>query len=232
MLTFVCFKWKKPKGGFALPAVISEYTSEHVNVLERMLKRHYHKPHRLVCVTDDPEHINCRTVALWDKHLELGGCFNRLYTFSPDMRGLFGGRFVCIDLDCVIVGDVTPLFDRKEDFVINSYKPMPFRPAPDQCYNGGLYMMDAGARAHVWDTFDPESSVKQIQQQPEVCIGSDQAWIRLCLGRGEARWTNKQGVYEARQFQDRLPEDARLVFFAGARDPSLRKFQWVLEHWK
>lgn len=231
-MTFVCFKWRKIRNAFALPAVISEYTYEHVNVLERMLKRHYHKPHRLICVTDDPAHINCETLPIWDKHIALGGCFNRLYTFSPDMKKLFGERFVCIDLDCVIVDDITPLFDRPEDFVMNSYKPMPFRHAPDQCYNGGLYMMDAGARSQVWDTFDPEKSIQAIRSHPELCIGSDQAWIRLCLGRGEARWTVNHGVYEARQFQDKLPENAKIVFFAGARDPSLRKYQWVLEHWR
>jgi hypothetical protein len=231
-LTFVCFKWKKPKKGFVLPAAISAYTAEHVNILWRMLYRHYHKPFRLVCVTDDPRGVDCETVPLWDKHLTLGGCFNRLYTFSPDMKDLFGERFVCIDLDCVVTGDITEVFNKRADFVMNSYNPLPDRVSPDQRYNGALYMMDAGCRKEVWETFDPIESVRAVQNNPRVCIGSDQAWIRLCLGREEARFTNSDGVYEVRQFNDKLPADARLVFFAGARDPSQLRFDWVKEHWK
>lgn len=232
MLTFVCFKWRRNKKGFMLPAAVLEYTSEHVNTLFRMLQRHYHKPFRLICVTDDPAHIDCETLPLWDKYLYLGGCFNRLYTFSPDMQELFGERFVCIDLDCVIVNDITDLFSSSTDFMINSYKPLPHTASPDQRYNGGLYMMNAGARKEVWESFDPVESVRRIQNSPQVCIGSDQAWIRLCLGREEARWTCGHGVYESRQFNDKLPEDARIVFFAGARDPSQRKYKWIQENWR
>lgn len=231
-LTFVCFKWKKPKKGFVLPAAISAYTAEHVNTLWRMLYRHYHKPFRFVCVTDDPRGVECETLPLWDKHLSHGGCFNRLYTFSPDMKKLLGKRFVCIDLDCVITGDITDLFTGRPDFVINSYHPLPNRSHPDQHYNGALYMMNAGCRRQVWDNFDPDTSVRLIQNNHKLCVGSDQAWIRLCLGKGEERFTNDDGVYEVRQFNDKLPADARIVFFAGARDPSQLRYGWVAEHWK
>jgi hypothetical protein len=233
LLTFACFKWVRNKKGFVLPAAVHEYTSEHVNVLGRMLARHYHAPHRFVCVTDDPRHIEVETIPLWDKCRVLGGCFNRLYTFSPDMAGLLGDRFVCIDLDCVIVDDVTELFDRDEDFVINSYNPISDK-APSQMYNGGLYMMNAGARRRVWDGFivDPAMAIRKIQNNPLQCIGSDQAWIRLTLGEGEARWSNADGVYESRQFTHTLPENAKIIGFAGARDPSQRKYKWVLEHWR
>ena len=232
MLTFVCFKWQKPTKGFVLPAAISAYTAEHVNTLQRMLQRHYHKPHRLICVTDDPRNIECETIPLWDKCKYLGGCFNRLYTFSPEMKHLFGSRFVCIDLDCVIVNDVTPLFDYDDEFIINSYNPVKLEGYPDQHYNGALYMMKAGARRKVWDAFDPVESVRLVQNSPELCIGSDQAWIRLCLGKGEPRWGNHDGVWEFRQVTDTLPENARIVFFAGARDPSQRRYRWVIEHWR
>jgi len=231
-LTFVCFKWEKAKKGFVLPAAIARYTADHVNILYRMLLRHYHKPFRLICVTDDPRGIECETLRLWDKYKDLGGCFNRLYTFSPDVEMELGQRFVCMDLDCVITADITNLFDRDDDFVMNSYHPLPNRSAPDQYYNGGLYLMTAGSRREVWDTFDPVMSIKLIQNNPKLCIGSDQAWIRLVLGKGEARFTNKDGVYEARQFNDKLPPDARLVFFAGARDPSQLSYHWVKKHWR
>jgi hypothetical protein len=231
-MTFVCFKWVKPAKGFVLPAAITGYTAHHVNVLQAMLARHYRRPHRLICVTDQPAGINCETLPLWDTHRELGGCFTRLFMFSAEARELFGPRFVCIDLDCVITQDISDLFDRPEDFVINSYNPIPGSIHPDQHYNGALYLLKAGSRCQVWNTFDPETSVQRIQNNPHACIGSDQAWIRLCLDKGEARFGNADGVYEARQVGPDLPREARIIFFAGARDPSLSKWPWVKYYWR
>lgn len=231
MLTFVCFKWRRIKTGFQLPGVCA-YTAKHVNVLRNMLERHVHVQHRLICVTDDPAGIDRRTetVPLWDKCRHLGGCYNRLWVFSKEAGDLFGERFVCIDLDVVLVNDCTPLFHRTEPFVINSYNPLKLG-ENDQHYNGALMMMDAGARASVWDEFDPETTPAIVQSDKSV-IGSDQAWIRKHLGKGEARWTNADGVLEARSVGRALPAHARMVFFAGRRDPSLFPLPWIKAHWK
>jgi hypothetical protein len=45
-------------------------------------------------------------------------CFPRLKLFSSEMRRLFGERFVSLDLDMVLVDDVAPLWDRPEEFII------------------------------------------------------------------------------------------------------------------
>jgi hypothetical protein len=230
VLTFVCFKWRPTKTGFQLPLTVT-YSHDHVNVLRSMLARHVHMPHRLICVTDDPSRIDRRvkTVPLWDKCLHLGGCYNRLWVFSRQAGRLFGPRFVCIDLDCVLVADCTPLFQRPEPFVMNTYNSV--RPGVDQHYNGSMMMMDAGARASVWSKFDPKTTPAIVQADPNT-VGSDQAWIRHHLGKGEARWGNADGVYEARQVRQRLPENARLVFFSGRRDPSRNPYPWIREHWR
>src|SRR5690554_6067247 len=208
-LTFVCFKWRPVRTGFQLPSVC-QYTAKHVNVLRSMLERHVHIPHRLVCVTDDPAGIDPRVeiVPLWDKCRALGGCYNRLWVFSHEARDLFGDRFVCIDLDVVLVRDCTTLFTRSEDFVINAYNPIR-EGENDQHYNGGLFMMNAGARASVWEQFDPQTTPAIVQADPRV-IGTDQAWIRLHLGRGEARWTNADGDPEATRPRRARP-DKRLL---------------------
>lgn len=231
MLTFVCFKWQRIESGFQLPSVCS-YTARHVNVLRNMLERFVSVPHRLVCVTDDAIGIDHRVaiVPLWDKCKHLGGCFNRLWVFSKEARTLFGERFVCIDLDCVLVADCTALFARDDEFVMNAYNPTN-TDKKDQHYNGSMIMMRAGARAKVWDSFDFERSPVAIAECPDV-IGSDQAWIRLVLGKSEQRWTNADGVYEARQVREKLPVNACLIFFSGKRDPSRFPYSWVQKFWK
>jgi hypothetical protein len=234
MFPIVCFKWKSLDAGYKLPAV-TEYSAVHVNILHNMLKRNLSVPFKLFCITDQSYGISSEveTIPLWDTYRNLGGCFSRLYVFDRRMAGLVGPRFLCLDMDCVIVRDMTPILQRPEDFIMNSYKPCPGEKR-DQYYNGSMIMMTAGARETVWKGFDPERSpglLKDLERKNMV-IGSDQAWIRHILGKGEARFTEEDGVYEYRQVQKGLPSNARIVFFSGRRDPSMKNDDWVKRHWK
>jgi hypothetical protein len=207
-----------------------------------MVERHYHAPHEVVCITDIPEGIDprVRIVPLWDMFADIPSpagrgmpsCYRRLYAFSPAMEQIIGPRFVSIDLDVVIVDDITPLWQRTEDFIIWR---SPLRNTP---YNGSMWMMDAGARARVLDEFDPRLS--PLAAKRAGCIGSDQAWISYILGPNEASWGTEDGVY-AFQFAIRnrgflLPRDAKIVFFQGNTDPwdtfAREKAPWVLEHYR
>ena len=234
MLMVVCFKWKRLLGDSSLARPIPKYTANHVNILHNMIWRNLKIPHTFICITDDSTGIDPRieVIPLWDKCSYLGGCFNRLYIFSDDMKFIIGNRFVCIDLDCIIVNEITSLFTKKEDFIINTYNPHPATTFNmNQKYNGGLFMMNAGARKQVWESFDPSTSPQKIKKS-KISIGTDQAWIRLVLGEGEKRFTKEDGVYEARAFGRRIPENSKIIMFAGQRDPSISKKQWVIKHWR
>lgn len=238
MITFVTFRWSTP--GYR-----SQFKPEHVATLRDMIRRHYAGPHRFLCVDESPQELDAdiESAPLWDTYRNLpppqGGknpsCYVRLKMYSAEIAELVGSRFVMLDLDTCIVGDVTPLFDRAEDFVIwgdtnrNTY------------YNGGLVMMNAGARRQVWETFDPiESPRRAVKAQ---CFGSDQAWISYCLGPGEKKYTKADGVYSFRNdFRQpgpgrlkALPANARLISFHGNEKPwderARRDFPWIAEHY-
>jgi hypothetical protein len=236
VLTIACFKWANP-GGYQLPSQrVTTYGAEWVRKLRDGVARHYNKPHRFVCVTDDAtglDDIEC--VPIWDTHKDMGGCYRRLMIFAPEMRELLGPRFVTIDLDCVITGDLTPIFERREDFVMNSYHG---QPGHGQHYNGSLIMMNAGSRKKVWDRFDPVESPRLIKESPGMVVGTDQAWIRLTLGNKEARFTEADGVYEykhsAKMRRGSLPDDARIVFFSGPCSPEteMERHAWIKKHWR
>ncbi len=92
--------------------------------MENMVKRHYKKPHRFVCITDDPEGINGETFPIWDDLADVRNplerwvsCYRRLKIFSKEMLPIFGPRIVVLDIDTIIVDDVTPIWDRPEPFV-------------------------------------------------------------------------------------------------------------------
>ncbi len=237
LLTFVCWKWK-PQPGYR-----SQFTATHVNVLAAMIARHYRRPHRVICVTDDAEGIDqaIGIETLWPDHGRLQSphgpknpsCYRRLKIFSAEARRMFGERFVSLDLDCVITGDLVPLFERREDIVLWGDT------NPHTYYNGGLLLMSAGAREQVWTGFDPATSPAQARKLGQ--FGSDQAWIGACLGPDEARWTRKDGVYSYRMHvarppsRGRLPAGARIVLFHGAVDPwspEAQRLGWVREHWR
>lgn len=236
-LRVVSWLWKpRAMPPYFEPPTPAKYGPEHVHTLRNMLARHLHMDYEFCCITDDQTGLDpdIRVIPLWDKGMEYGGCYNRLYAFSEDMREIIGPRFVWIDLDVVIVDDITPLFRRTESIILNSYKRGPRD--PDQYYNGAMVMMDAGARKQVWETWRGEESIRQVEEgrRKGVCTLTDQGWMRLVLGKTEARWRGEQdGIYEALWIGGRLPPNARMVFFSGPRDPTAwMHVPWVREHYR
>lgn len=235
MLSFVTWKWK-PAGTYR-----STFGPETVNTLRRMVARHYGGPHRFILVTDDPAGVDpgIEIVPLWKEFSTLPSphgrgqpsCYRRLKMFSAEAAHWFGPRFVSMDLDCVITGDLSPIVDRPEEFCIWGDT------NPTTPYNGSLVLMSAGARRQVYDDFDPARS--PLIAKRLGYFGSDQAWIGARLGPGEAKWTAAEGVYSFRNqilpIGGRLPDNARIVIFHGRVDPwsgEAQKLDWVREHYR
>lgn len=230
MLTVVTWLWAPPRG------YRSAFGPEHVNVLQRMVARHYPHPHRFVCVTDRTKGLAAavEVIAPWNDFADLpsphGGhnpsCYRRLRSFHPEIGTTLGARHVSLDLDTVIVGDLSPLWDGPEAFKIWKEQD------PRSFYNGSMWRIDAGARPQVWTRFNPQTSPAEAKAAGR--FGSDQGWISHVLGRGEATWSTADGVYsyncDLRKHNGRLPADARIVMFHGGTDPwspAAQKLDWV-----
>lgn len=270
MLSVITFKYLKP--GYR-----TVYTSEHVNTLHRMVARCYKRPHRFFCVTDDPKGLapGIEYVPMWKDHLHMlnpthptnrPNCFPRLKLFSREMADIFGPRYVSLDLDMVLVDDVSPLWDRPEPFIIYDAK-------GDDHYNGSMFLQTAGVHQEVWDDFDPHVSPRLTTAAG--MRGSDQAWIRYKLAPNAAVWDYNDGVYAylnlvppyrqrrmagrninlpmnaavrvhgrtlpglapfTPQRDGRLPQNARVVVFAGEFKPWEERTKmlspWIREHYR
>lgn len=236
-LVFVTWLWK-PKRIYR-----SQFCAHHVNVLASMIRRNYRKPHKCLVVTDIPDGIDTSLVTVvkaWNDFAEIQSlygerqpsCYRRLRAFHPEIGEIFGERFVSLDLDTVIVKDITPLFDRPEDFVIWKEQD------PRSYFNGSIFMLRAGARPQVWKAFASDPKAAQRKAKTAGRFGSDQAIISDVLGRGEATWGKEDGVYSYRvdiEGTGVLPENARVVCFHGGTDPwsnRAMKLEWVQEHYR
>lgn len=238
MLNVCTWKWQPPQG------YRSTFTGEQVNVLAAMVRRHYRKPHTFTCFTDDAtgidqEHVTIKQLptlfadVISPHGIKGPSCYRRLNMFAPQAGKTFGERFVSLDLDTVIVGDMVPLWDREEDFVIWGDT------ALRTSYNGSMVLMKAGTRPQIFTEFDPVNTPKLTKKLGMT--GSDQAWISHRLGPDEPKWTKADGVYSYRLHivprpRQTLPDNARIVFFHGSFDPWDPRVQrgaaWITDHYR
>ena len=159
------------------------YEAKHVNALQRMLAAYCTRPHELICVTDMPNGIDCKVTPLWDDPTiltETGApnCYRRLKLFSPDYPW---GKLVCIDLDCVMFGNIDSLFTNHEFRIVKGYNAR---------YNGSMWMLKVGTRTRAYDQFTAEG-VRLAARKGY--LGSDQAWLSYILP-DEAVWWPEDGV--------------------------------------
>jgi hypothetical protein len=240
--TFVLWKWK-PAEGFR-----SRYTADHVNVMQGMLDKHVEAPHRVICVTDDPDNIKCETFPLWDDASQLKNvsgthlpsCYRRLKLFDRATQEALGippgGRIVSIDLDAVVMSNMAPLLARGEMFVGWGVPGTRHQIV----FNGSMWMFTAGDELQwMWDTFKPETSPKLALNAG--FFGSDQGYIshQLAYSQLVGKWTASDGVLSyVRDVRGPriLPRHARVVMFHGKRKPwdpnTRRESKWIEKYWR
>lgn len=241
-LTFVAWKWHGPDPERAFP-------SQAVNVLYAMLARHYHAPFRLVCLTDDPKGIRSdvhtldlpRTKADTLRAPQYStstaklfpSCYRRLWLFSEEAIQL-GPRLCCIDLDVVILGDITALLRRHAAVEFVGWADAKFGWSK---IAGGLWLHTPGTRQDVWDDFDVVTSPALAKAAGHK--GSDQAWLSYKLHPPAACLTQADGVFKLNWLKKagtHPPPGVKMVFTVGTQPPwhdaTIRAHRWILQHWR
>lgn len=195
------------------------YTSDWVNRLKNMVARYLPLEHAFACITDDPEGLDDGIVPI--EAPGLPGWWNKTKAFDPGLP--FADRVMVIDLDTVIVGDLTDLVNFPAPFVtakqwkdITSLKTVPL-------YQGSVYVFDKGARDDVWTSLRP----KHIEQ-----FRSDGDWIAH-LHPDEATFP-PEWIVPLRGNESGPPGGAKVVLameVGGKNDVAAQKFDWVREAW-
>lgn len=223
LLTVACWKWKR------------KYGPHYVNKLMRGVARNLTIPHRFVCITDDPDGVECETWPIDRPDLldVKDGCYTRLSMFDPEWQRKHDiERIVCLDLDMVITGNLDPLFSRTEPFIIlakSHWNPCRF--------NGSVMSIQAGARPEIYTGFTLEAAETASIIDGEY-RGTDQTWIAH-VASDAATFSFREGVFSVGKpgwpqggNPLALPPGARIVSFPGRRDPStLLMLDWVRKNW-
>lgn len=239
MLTVVCWRW----GELFAPGYVTR--------LRSMLDRHLHLPHELVCITDDAAGIDerVRIIAPPTQYAGTPRCRRRMWQWAAERIDDFGSpRMLAIDLDVVIVDDITPLVARPEPIVM-------WKVGYAGVYSGSFVLADVGALDGAWRAFraDPEGFPMRTGEKH----ASDQAmlnyWLRYGRSRDEQRrttvaeWTEHDGFvtwfgagyaklekHGMGPGRPDLPAGARVVVMGSADKAVLDegRYEWVREHWR
>lgn len=180
MLSVVCWRWGQKFG------------PQHVNTLRSMLQRHLHIPHKLYCVTAEPEGID-GDVHIVEPPVEFSDtvrCRRRMVQYAEWFSYHVGYRMLALDLDVVLTDDVTPLFDRPEPVVL-------WKVGYAQVYSGSVQLFDTGFLDGLYQWYQRDPEGLPLRAAPRG-TGSDQAMLNYYLACREfypPEWTEADGIY-------------------------------------
>jgi hypothetical protein len=231
----------------------TKYGPEYVNRLYAMVRRHLRGEFNFVCLTDRSEGIRAEVRCLPIPSLELPAGipergWTKLTTFSPELVELHGltGTALFLDLDVVIVDDITPFFEVPGEFLIIHDWKRPWRVTG----NSSVYRFELGAHDDVLAKFRVEHAAIREQFRNEQAYLSDvlhkqgklsywdDAWCASYKYHCIPRWPTN---YLRAPF---VPAGARILIFHGVMNPPdalagrsngnwrhARPAHWIAEHW-
>jgi hypothetical protein len=211
--TILCMKWG------------TKYGPDYVNRLYGMVRRHLRGEFRFVCLTDRSEGVRAEVqclpipdLALPDGIPERG--WKKLTTFAADLHGL-KGTALFLDLDVVIVDDITPFFEQPGDFLIIHDWKRPWRITG----NSSVYRFELGEHPEVLERFRAE------HESIRARLRNEQAWLSEILhrqgklGYWPADWCASWKYHCVARFPlnffkaPSVPSGARILVFHGVVNP-------------
>lgn len=195
------------------------YEPKHVQWLKRMVARHYPRPHRFVCLSD----AQIKGVEVIPLRDGLPGWWSKLELFRE-----LGDCFY-LDLDTVVVGDISELVDHPHRFTA-------LRNLSDNRPNTSRM----GSAVMAWSG-DYSGIYRRFMQDRELIVATyttsdmwgDQGFIRRVLNGEFDRWQDLfpgRIVSQKMDMKDNaLPDGAKIVCFHGKPKPWEIKADWIPE---
>ena len=234
----MCMKWG------------SKYGPEYVNRLYGMVSRHLKGAFRFVCFTDNVSGVRPEVECFPLPELQLqaakfDGGWRKLNSYQRDLYGL-QGQALFLDLDVVVVDDITPFFEEPGEFLIIKDWKRPWRVTG----NSSVYRFRLGAHVDMLEHFVAhQAEVRRKHRNEQEFLshylhaqGKLQYWPKAwcasfkyhCLPRWPVSFWKEA----------RIPEGCRIAVFHGEVNPpdaiagrrnrfgrGMVPARWVAEHW-
>lgn len=206
MIGILCYLWDGPR----------PFEPAFVNALARQVRLYLPAPHRFICITENlmrgfapfvdvvmmppaaRELLHVKT----PEGAKFPSSYPRLWTLSAEAAGLFEtlgiDRVMLLDIDLMIVRDMTPLFVPQNAFVGWNVRPPPGCPPR---FGGGTWLHTPGTRRHVYEDFVRDPAAAIAAARAAGYRGSDQAWISYKLTPTETYWPEPSGIYCAQDYR-------------------------------
>lgn len=91
------------------------FTADYVTRLASMAKKRLPR-HRFVCLTDQPFRVDVEAISIPTPPRDVFAWWSKLELFNPKNR--LTGRIVYLDLDTLLVNDMTPIVEYPADFAL------------------------------------------------------------------------------------------------------------------
>lgn len=235
----LCMKWG------------TKYGPQYVNRLYAMVRRHLRGAFDFVCLTDDHRGVRSevRCLPIPDLALPTGipeRGWTKLTTFEADLHSL-QGTALFLDLDVVIVDDITPFFEAPGDFLIIHDWKRPWRVTG----NSSVYRFRIGAHADVLAEFRATQAGVRSRLRNEQAFLSEVMHRQGRLAYWPARWCSSFKYHCIPRWpanywrEPGFPAGTRIVIFHGEVNPPdalegrrnrrfryIRPANWVAQHWR
>ena len=225
----------------------SKYSSEYVNNLYSMCKRHLTIPFEFVCFTDDLRGIdaNIKTIAL--KEIGVSGWWYKPMFFDKNFP--LDGTLLYMDLDIVINANIDKLFTYRPDkFCIIRDFNRSLRSDWNRM-NSSIFRLQSCSMGYVYDEFmkdhgnnmrryhgDQDWIYEQVKSKVDTWSFWPDDWILSYKWEMRDRNDLHKPLNQPRNFRDKkepkLLPNTCIAVFHGEPHPHQCEDDWVKENWK
>lgn len=202
------------------------YTVESVRKLRAGVAQHFATPHRFVCLTDQVDAVEAAGIEAISLAAPWAGWWSKINLFTAD---LLTSSTLYMDLDSLVVGDLTPLFRTTPGITMTA-----------DFY--GPHMMNSSTMAWkgdfcaIWQVFadQAETLARRYDARKGSLIG-DQGFIHDTL-RNMAQPIDTFDPEHVVSFKQKAlsgpPANARVISFHGSPKNDSPAAGWAYEMWK
>ena len=202
------------------------FSPAYVHRLKSMVEDNLQYSFRFDCLTDYPKSAFSKDINVIPFQVDFPWKWCKINLWNP--HNPFCNRILFLDLDSVILGDLTPIVDYPADFALvhqwkKNMKPR-FGRSRNLTYKSPLMVWNHNARPELWNDFSLDILDRLV---------GDQDWIGERLPNESllpSGWFDEQRYYSS---EDQVPEECKVLGITdkGKNEEAVKRQPWLQKYW-